>query len=63
VSGDWKITDKATSTLIELHILGDLTLPLPSLMKMIVAPMVQAEFEKAVEQYISNLTQRFGGEV
>jgi carbon monoxide dehydrogenase subunit G len=63
VSGDWKITNKATSTLIELHILGDLTLPLPSLMKMIVAPMVQAEFEKAVEQYISNLTQRFGGEV
>lgn len=63
VSGHWKIVEKKKSTLITLQINGDLTLPLPSLMKMVVAPLVEAEFEKAVEQYIENLTQAFGGEV
>ena len=62
VSGHWKITDKKKSTLIVLQINGDLTLPLPGLMKMVVAPVVEAEFEKMVEQYIDNLTQQFGGE-
>ncbi|NMM15157.1 MAG: SRPBCC family protein [Rhodoferax sp.] len=63
VSGSWKITDKKTATLIVLQITGDLTLPLPGLIKMVVAPVVEAEFEKMIEQYIANLTQRFGGEV
>jgi carbon monoxide dehydrogenase subunit G len=63
VSGSWKITDKKTSTLIVLQITGDLTLPLPGLMKIVLAPVVEAEFEKMIEQYIANLTQRFGGEV
>lgn len=63
VSGHWKIVEKKQSTLITLQINGELTLPLPGLMKMVVAPMVEAEFEKAVEQYIENLTQAFGGEV
>jgi carbon monoxide dehydrogenase subunit G len=63
VSGHWKIADKKKSTLITLHIQGELTLPLPGLMKMVVAPVVESEFEKMVEQYIDNLTQRFGGEV
>ena len=62
VSGHWKISDKKKSTLIVLQINGEFTLPLPSLMKMIVAPVVEAEFEKLVEQYIVNLTQHFGGE-
>jgi carbon monoxide dehydrogenase subunit G len=63
VSGNWKITDKKNATHLELHIHGDLTLPLPSLMKKIVAPVVEGEFEKMVEQYINNLTKQFGGEV
>ena len=63
VSGHWGIHDKKTSTLIALHIQDELTLPLPSLMKMVVAPVVEAEFEKMVEQYIANLSRAFGGEV
>jgi hypothetical protein len=63
VSGNWKITDKKKSTLIVLQINGDLTIPLPGMMKIVVAPVVEAEFEKMVEQYIANLTKRFGGEV
>jgi hypothetical protein len=62
VSGNWKISDKKKSTLIVLQINGELTLPLPGLMKMVVAPVVESEFEKMIEQYIANLTKRFGGE-
>ena len=62
VSGSWKITDKKKSTDLVLTIEGDLTLPLPGLMKMVIAPVVEAEFEKMVEKYIDNLTKRFGGE-
>jgi hypothetical protein len=39
-----------------------LTIPLPGLMKMVAAPVVEAEFEKMVEKYIDNLTRHFGGE-
>lgn len=62
VSGGWKITDNKKSTQLVLTIEGELTIPLPGLMKMIIAPVVEAEFEKLTEQYIANLTKRFGGE-
>ena len=62
VSGSWKITDNKKSTQLVLTIEGDLTIPLPGLMKMMIAPVVEAEFEKLTEQYIANLTKRFGGE-
>ena len=63
VSGHWKIVDKKTSTQIVLQINGDLSIPLPGLMKMVVAPVVESEFEKMVEQYLTNLTKQFGGEI
>lgn len=63
VSGSWKIVDKKTSTHLTLKIQGEVMMPLPSLVKMVVVPAVQAEFEKLVEQYIANLTKKFGGEV
>ena len=63
VSGSWKIVDKKKSTHLELNIQGELTLPLPGLMKMVVAPVVEGEFEKMTEQYIDKLTKHFGGEV
>ena len=62
VSGNWKITENKKSTQVELHVEGDLTIPLPALMKVIIAPVVEAEFEKLTEQYINNLILRFGGE-
>jgi hypothetical protein len=63
VSGSWKITGEKKSTHLELQLQGELTLPLPGLMKMMVAPVVEAEFEKLVEHYIQKLTEEFGGEV
>ena len=63
VGGSWKIKDNKTSTALELKIEGEMTLPLPGLMKMVVAPVVESEFEKLVDKYIANLIKRFGGEV
>jgi carbon monoxide dehydrogenase subunit G len=63
VSGSGKITDNKKSTNVVLTVKGELTIPLPGLMKMVIAPLVEAEFEKLTEQYIDNLIQRFGGEV
>ena len=62
VSGSWKIKDNKKSTKLVLKIQGELTLALPGLMKMVVAPVAEAEFEKMIEQYIANLSAHFGGE-
>jgi carbon monoxide dehydrogenase subunit G len=62
VSGSWKITDHKKSTGIVLQLDGEVTVGLPALMKMIVAPIVESEFEKLVDKYIANLIKHFGGE-
>jgi len=63
VGGHWKIRDDKKSTHIELKIEGEITLPFPGLMKVVVQPVVEGEFEKLVDKYIANLIKTFGGEV
>jgi carbon monoxide dehydrogenase subunit G len=63
VSGHWKIKAGAQGTDIELALNGEVTVPLPALMKMVVVPVVQGEFEKLVDKYVANLVKKFGGEV
>jgi carbon monoxide dehydrogenase subunit G len=63
VSGSWKIKEKKKSTTVVLQVQAELSLPLPALTKMVVEPVIEAEFEKLTEQYIANLIERFGGEV
>lgn len=63
VSGSWTITDRKTHTDLMLKIKGTVDTPLPALMKLVVGPVVTAEFEKLVETYIDHLILRFGGEV
>jgi carbon monoxide dehydrogenase subunit G len=63
VSGSWALTDKKKSTHVRLNIHGEINVPLPGLMKLIVVPVVTRENEKLIEKYIDNLIQRFGGEV
>jgi hypothetical protein len=63
VGGHWKIRDDKKSTHIELKIEGEVNVPFPSLMKVVVQPVVEGEFEKLVDKYIANLIKKFGGEV
>ena len=63
VGGSWKIADhKGKSTKVVLKIDGTVDVPVPGLMKMVVAPGLEGEFEKLVDKYIANLIKRFGGE-
>jgi carbon monoxide dehydrogenase subunit G len=62
VGGNWTIKDNKKSTGIVLKIAGEMTVPLPGLMKGLVASVVEAEFEKLVDKYIANLVRAFGGE-
>ncbi len=62
VGGSWKISDRKKSTALEFKVSGTVNVALPGLMKMVVVPVVQGEFEKLVEKYIDNLIKRFGGE-
>ena len=63
VSGSWKVVDNKKSTSVGLKITADVEVPLPGLMKMVVAPVVESEFEKLVDKYIANLIKKFGGGV
>ena len=63
VGGGWDVVDNKKSTGVKLEIKGVVEVPLPGLMKMIVGPVVEAEFEKLVDKYIANLIKHFGGEV
>lgn len=65
VSGSWTIREnkgnkKATNLVLQIN--SDLEVPLPSMMKTVVAPIVTSEFKKMVEKYVNNLTKKFGGE-
>ena len=63
VGGSWKVTGhKGKPTKLVLKIAGTADVPLPALMKPIVAPVVSSEFEKLIEKYIANLAKAFGGE-
>ncbi len=63
ISGSWKITQAKGKTQLVLKTSGVVEVPLPGLMKMVVAPVVNSEFEGLVEKYIENLCKAFGGEV
>lgn len=63
VNGSWTLTRKPHSTHLLLKIDGEIVVPLPALMKLIVVPIATNENEKLIEKYLANLAHRFGGEV
>lgn len=63
VSGNWKISSHKTSTHVVLEVTASVDLPIPPVMKLMAAPLLEAEFERLTEIYINNLIERFGGEV
>ena len=63
VGGSWKAVEAKKGTSLEFKVSGTVDVPLPGLMKMVVVPVVQGEFEKLVEKYIDNLIKKFRGEV
>ncbi len=56
VEGSWKIKSNSDKTThLTFTSKGELTLPLPGLIKMIVSPLVVREFSGLVDKYLKNL--------
>ena len=55
VAGSWKVSDGKGKTDLVLKINGTVDVPMPSLMKLIVVPVVEGEFEGLVDKYVDNL--------
>ena len=63
VSGSWTVTEQKKSTALKLVVQATVFVALPDIMQAIVQPVVSAEFEKLLDQYIANLIAALGGEV
>ena len=60
VNGEWNIKSlEAGKTKINFASKGDLTIPLPGLLKFIIAPVVSMEFESLIDKYHKNLKEFF----
>ncbi|MBP8130496.1 MAG: SRPBCC family protein [Candidatus Hydrogenedentes bacterium] len=60
VSGKWTIkTLDDARTRVKLETKGTMSLPLPSLVRIVVAPVVRAEFTRLIDQYLQNLGRTF----
>ncbi|PID42622.1 MAG: hypothetical protein CSA52_01615 [Gammaproteobacteria bacterium] len=55
VEGSWKVTETGSGCHVVLVTTGVMTLPLPSLLKLAVSPIVKHEFNALVDKYINNL--------
>jgi carbon monoxide dehydrogenase subunit G len=61
VGGSFALAARKKVTHIVFRSRGELTVPMPGLMRSVVAPLVAAENQKLIEQYVANLSRRFGG--
>ena len=61
IEGYWNLEDSDGGTHVEFFTRGLLSLPLPSLAKFVVSPLVVAEFNQLVNRYIENLTRVLDG--
>jgi len=60
VNGSWILKRTPSGgTVITFSTIGKLTLPLPSLLKLAVSPVVKHEFSSLVDTYVDNLTKAF----
>jgi carbon monoxide dehydrogenase subunit G len=61
ISGRWSVARSKPGSRLLLQIHGVVDVPLPGLIKAVVAPLVRSEFERLVAAYVANLTTLFGG--
>ena len=60
VQGSWKLKAKDDKTThATFHTRAELTLPLPSLLKLAISPVIKHEFNSLVDTYMANLKKAF----
>lgn len=61
IEGFWNFEIENASVYIEFYIKGELILDIPILARMVVSPLVAAEFNGLINTYIANLQKTFAG--
>lgn len=59
VSGNWQLTETDEGTHVVFITEAHMTLPLPSLLKLAISPVVKHEFNSLVDTYTQNLKTEF----
>ena len=60
VSGYWTLKSKGDkTTAVKFHTKADLTVQLPSFLKLAISPVIKHEFNSLVDTYMSNLKKAF----
>lgn len=59
VSGSWYLSPEGEGTRIQFHTDAEVSLPLPSLLKLAISPVVKHEFNALVDVYTDNLKKTF----
>ena len=60
VSGSWTLTAKGdNATAVKFQSSAELTVPLPSLLKLAISPVIKHEFNSLVDTYMANLKKAF----
>jgi hypothetical protein len=60
VEGHWQLTPQGSSTRVHFEAEGIMTLPLPKLARIVIAPVVKKEFSAMTDTYIKNLKKTLG---
>lgn len=59
LSGEWLTVPTSHGCILKMHFHLDFSVPLPKLMKGIIAPLATAELSKLFDRYAKNLQQHF----
>ncbi len=59
VAGSWTLTDHGQTTRARYQASAELTLPMQSLLKMALSPVVKHEFNNLLDTYLNNLKNAF----
>lgn len=60
VKGSWTLKSKdASTTSVKFQTSAELTVPLPSLLKLAISPVIKHEFNSLVDTYMNNLKKAF----
>ncbi len=61
VSGSWRLAPDGTGTRLVFEAHGQLSVPVPFLLRPVAGPFVEREFESQIETYLGNITRALAG--
>jgi carbon monoxide dehydrogenase subunit G len=62
VSGSWRLAPEGDGTRLTFEGRGDLSIPVPWLLRSVAGPFVEKEFNQQIDTYLRNIIRALGGE-